>query len=97
MVFPLTAVREDGCHPIGHVIETPKSLQAPSSASSQQSSNKEGETDSMQRELHIAHKRRSFFGNHILNISGGRENSANPNPSVTMLLIKRKAALHVTS
>jgi len=48
MVFPLTAVREDGCHPIGHVIETPKSLQAPSSASSQQSSNKEGETDSMQ-------------------------------------------------
>ena len=52
MVFPLTAVREDGCNTIGHVTETTTSLQAAGPISSQQSSNKESDTDRIQRELY---------------------------------------------
>ena len=53
MVFPLAAVREDGCHTIiGLVTETPKSLRAASSITSKQSSNEERDTDHKQRELY---------------------------------------------
>jgi len=54
MVFPLTAVREDGCHTIGLVTETPKSLRAASSITSKQSSNEERDTDHKQRDSDMA-------------------------------------------